>query len=50
MQCPPTPIPGKKGVKPKGFVEAALTTSVVEILKLLKIPESSFIRAIFIWR
>ena len=32
MQCPPTPEPGSKLVKPKGFVEAALITWLIGIL------------------
>ncbi|MNI67195.1 hypothetical protein D3C73_1228130 [compost metagenome] len=50
MQCPPTPGPGENGIKPKGFVLAALITSHIFISNFSHNIAISLINAIFTLR
>ncbi len=50
MQWPPMPGPGKKGIKPKGFVAAARTTSHVSMPRVLQSLAISFAMPMLIAR
>ena len=47
MQCPPSPGPGRKGMKPNGFVAAASITSFTSRAMAWAIRFSSFTSPIF---
>ena len=47
MQCPPRPGPGKKGMKPNGFVLAALITSHTSTSSRSQMIASSLASAMF---